>query len=203
MYVYMHVKKKHTYTYRWRLALPHDELDAENATSDFLGRALTSKPRTRPRGERNATSLASTRNLGDPENQNRIPGIDGLSLNTGQNNVMAVTQNASAAGQNQEFQKVVWQLHMTESPEMPPPRSGHAMAVWRNAVYMYGGLADVMGKRLYMDDMWILDTRTIEWMRLEQVCYGGGQMPSERAGMYLGCKIMCICAICVCIYVYG
>lgn len=47
-------------------------------------------------------------------------------------------------------QAINWKLHIIEGLDHPAPRSGHAMAPWYRRVFLFGGLAEVKGKREYV-----------------------------------------------------
>lgn len=73
--------------------------------------------------------------------------------------------------------KRVWSR--IESPNSPPPRSGHAAAVWRNSLYVFGGefTSPKQERFHHYKDLWRLDLASNEWTQLP---LKGG--PSARSG---------------------
>eukprot|EP00282_Hemiselmis_andersenii_P035885 CAMPEP_0169427938 /NCGR_PEP_ID=MMETSP1042-20121227/1054_1 /TAXON_ID=464988 /ORGANISM="Hemiselmis andersenii, Strain CCMP1180" /LENGTH=1434 /DNA_ID=CAMNT_0009538063 /DNA_START=72 /DNA_END=4372 /DNA_ORIENTATION=+ len=154
----------------WRKELPLEEVAKEHAVSDFSGRALNRG--TRQHGRRS--------NKGPLAEYGSLRGSQMVSLDV---------NKGGEAGGAEAAKSVKWDLHIIEGLVHPPPRSGSAMASWYTKVYMLGGLAEVRGKREYVNDMWVLDLHSLEWEQLPQRAAPGGEdgdeihsIPCGRAG---------------------
>lgn len=93
-----------------------------------------------------------------------------------------------------------WLLHTTpilhwqrvEFKTAPGPRSGHRMLGWRNYVVLFGGYVDSgRGELKYLNDLWLLDMRTMSWKCYKSASSGscastGSCWPTPRSGFCFG-----------------
>lgn len=49
----------------------------------------------------------------------------------------------------------------------PPARSGHRMVAWKHLLVLFGGFYDTNKDTRYYDDLWVFDTNTYEWSKLD------------------------------------
>lgn len=78
----------------------------------------------------------------------------------------------------------------------PTPRSGHRMVVWRHFFVVFGGFHDTVRETRYFNDIHILDTKTLHWVRIDSSKYE--YCPSPRSGVQ-----MVLCPNSDRIFIYG
>lgn len=78
----------------------------------------------------------------------------------------------------------------------PTPRSGHRMVVWRHYFVVFGGFHDTVRETRYFNDIHILDTKTLHWVRIDASKYD--YCPSPRSGVQ-----MALCLNSDRIFIYG
>jgi len=73
-----------------------------------------------------------------------------------------------------------------EIKQKPSARSGHRMAVWKNYIVLFGGFYDNYVQTNYYDDLWVFDTMTYKWSKIDisEVV----SRPSARSGF---CFVPC------------
>lgn len=81
-----------------------------------------------------------------------------------------------------DLKTFAWEdLTMTVKP-LPPPRSGHRMAIWKHIIAMFGGFYDASaGDTKYFDDLWLFDTREYKWTKVDWL-NDANNRPSPRSG---------------------
>lgn len=78
----------------------------------------------------------------------------------------------------------------------PTPRSGHRMVVWRHFFVVFGGFHDTVRETRYFNDIHILNTKTLHWVRIDSSKYES--CPSPRSGVQ-----MVLCPNSDRIFIYG
>ncbi|KAH8548731.1 galactose oxidase [Umbelopsis sp. PMI_123] len=73
-----------------------------------------------------------------------------------------------------------------EVKQKPSARSGHRMAVWKNFIVLFGGFYDNYVQTNYYDDLWVFDTLTYKWTKIEVP--ESSNRPTARSGF---CFIPC------------
>lgn len=82
------------------------------------------------------------------------------------------------------------------SNNCPGPRSGHRMLGWRNYIVLFGGYVDSgRGELKYLNDLWLLDVRTMTWKNVKNP-RGNPNWPTPRSGF-------CFCAVEEVLYLVG
>lgn len=81
-----------------------------------------------------------------------------------------------------DLKTFAWEdLTATVKP-LPPPRSGHRMAIWKHIIAMFGGFYDASaGDTKYFDDLWLFDTREYKWTKVDWL-NDANNRPSPRSG---------------------
>lgn len=71
--------------------------------------------------------------------------------------------------------------------QMPPSRSGHRMAVWREVAVMYGGFIDTSGNAIYLDDLWMYHFQTSAWKKVDWLSVHAPSPTARSAFQFCAC----------------
>mmetsp|Transcript_17781 Transcript_17781/g.40242 ORF Transcript_17781/g.40242 Transcript_17781/m.40242 type:complete len:1378 (-) Transcript_17781:1476-5609(-) len=87
---------------------------------------------------------------------------------------------ASMAAKEEDQSVMVWHLGKSEGSQ-PAPRSGHAVSSVGNRMYVYGGVVERSGEKVYSSDLFVLDVSSLKWneVRLSET---SPYVPAGRAG---------------------
>ena len=78
----------------------------------------------------------------------------------------------------------------------PSPRSGHRMVVWRHFFVVFGGFHDTIKETQYFNDIYIFNTKSLHWDKIDSSRYE--TLPSPRSGVQ-----MVLCPNSDKIFIYG